>query len=134
MKIGKVAAEAKVSVQTVRFYERRGLIKPASRLASKYRDYPAETVRIVRFIKRQQKVGFTLTEIRDDLRAIETATPAVLNRRAHIEKRIIEINEQIRGLEELRGELNACLEACECRDGVTLCPGAVSLAEALHRR
>jgi MerR family transcriptional regulator, mercuric resistance operon regulatory protein len=55
MRIGEVAAQAGVNVQTIRFYERRGLLKKPRRLPSGYRDYPAEVVKLIRFIKRTQK-------------------------------------------------------------------------------
>ncbi len=68
MRIGEVAAEAGVNVQTIRFYERRGLLKEPRRLSSGYRDYPAEVVKVVRFIKWTQNQGFTLQEIERLLR------------------------------------------------------------------
>jgi hypothetical protein len=59
MRIGEVAAQGG-NVQTIRFYERRGLLKKPRRLASGYRDYPAEVVKLIHFIKRTQKQRFTL--------------------------------------------------------------------------
>jgi MerR family transcriptional regulator, mercuric resistance operon regulatory protein len=68
VRIGKIAAQSEVSVQTVRFYERKGLIRQPKRLLSGYRDYPAATVGIiVEFIKGNQGAGFTLSEIRATL-------------------------------------------------------------------
>jgi len=52
MRIGAVAAEAGVNIQTLRYYERRGLLEAPERTASGYREYPSETVRLIRFIKR----------------------------------------------------------------------------------
>jgi DNA-binding transcriptional MerR regulator len=72
MLIGEVAAQAGVNVQTIRFDERRGLLKKPRRLPSGYRDYPAEVVKVVRFIKRTQKQGFTLEEIERLLRRLAT--------------------------------------------------------------
>lgn len=64
LRAGEVAARAHVNVQTLRYYERRGLLPEPRRLPSGYRAYPAEAVRMVRFIKQAQALGFTLEEIR----------------------------------------------------------------------
>ena len=64
MQIGEVAAQAGVKTQTIRFYERRGLLKEPMRIASGYRAYPASVVRVVRFIKQSQELGYTLAEIK----------------------------------------------------------------------
>ena len=63
MRIGKASREAGVNVQTLRYYERRGLLPKTSRLASGYREYDPATVGLVRFIKNAQELGFTLKEI-----------------------------------------------------------------------
>jgi DNA-binding transcriptional MerR regulator len=65
MLIGQVAAAAAVNVQTLRYYERVGLLPRPARRASGYRTYTRDTVQRVRFIKRAQELGFTLGEIAD---------------------------------------------------------------------
>src|SRR2546428_14018250 len=117
MRIGEVAAQAGVNVQTLRFYERRGLLKPPKRSASAYRNYPAETVKIVQFIKRNQQFGFTLKEIKEMLEMLSTGLPGALNRQADIQNKIHALDEQIRSLQAIRDELSARLEACACRGG-----------------
>src|ERR1051325_4322339 len=117
MRIGELAARAGVNVQTIRFYERRGLLKPPKRLASSYRDYPPEALKIVQFIKRNQQSGFTLREIKGLLDLLATGSPDALNRRADIEKKIRDLDEQIRSLQLVRDELAACLQSCVCHDG-----------------
>lgn len=67
MRIGEVAERAGVNVQTLRYYERRGLLDPPPRTPSGYRIYPLETVKLVRFIKRIQELGFSLTDVEDIL-------------------------------------------------------------------
>jgi MerR family mercuric resistance operon transcriptional regulator len=67
MRIGEVAEKAGVNVQTLRYYERRGLLDPPPRTPSGYRIYPMETVKLVRFIKRIQELGFSLTDVEDIL-------------------------------------------------------------------
>ena len=134
MRIGDLAAKAGVNIQTIRFYERRGLLKQPRRLPSGYRDYPAGAVKIIKFIKRNQKVGFSLKEIRQTLAAMSVASPGSLNRRDAIQQRINAIDEQIQSLRSTRDELAACLDACVCRDGATPCPGSQLVALALGER
>jgi DNA-binding transcriptional MerR regulator len=134
MRIGEVATKAGVNVQTIRFYERCGLIKPPRRLTSGYRDYPSGTVKIISFIKRNQKVGFTLNEISQMLKAMATGSPGSLNRKSDIQKRIRALDEHIQALKTTRAELAACLETCVCRDGESPCPVSKSLVEALTQR
>jgi DNA-binding transcriptional MerR regulator len=74
MKIGQVAADAEVSVDTVRFYERRGLLPAPHRRPSGYRDYPPSTVERIRMARTVQQLGFTLDEIIDVLRGHDAGT------------------------------------------------------------
>ena len=75
MTIGEVAKAAEIGVETVRFYEREGLIAEPPRRRSGYRQYPADTVRRLRFIRRAKELGFTLAEIGEllDLARIQAA-------------------------------------------------------------
>jgi MerR family mercuric resistance operon transcriptional regulator len=63
MRIGQLAEQTGVTVQTVRYYERRGLLKKTARLASGYRYYSTDAIQRIRFIKRSQELGYTLAEI-----------------------------------------------------------------------
>ena len=63
--IGKVAKQADIGIETIRFYEREGLIEDPPRRASGYRQYPSDTVDRVRFIKRAKELGFSLKEIKE---------------------------------------------------------------------
>src|SRR5215216_4187470 len=65
MRIGEAAAQAGVSVQTLRYYERRGLITKLARRPSGYREYSPDVVRLIRLIKWAQNLGFTLDEIKE---------------------------------------------------------------------
>src|SRR5215472_13086183 len=65
LKIGQLAQRAAVNLQTIRYYEREGLLPEPPRLSSGYRLYPDSMVRRVRFIKRAQETGFSLAEIRE---------------------------------------------------------------------
>lgn len=105
MRIGELASHAGVTVQTVRYYERRGLLVPASRLASGYREYGADAIDRLRFIRRAQELGFTLAEIAD-LLALRLAhgTPASAVK-ARAQAKIADIDQKIRDLERIRHAL-----------------------------
>jgi DNA-binding transcriptional MerR regulator len=131
MLIGEVAAQAGVNVQTIRFYERRGLLKKPRRLPSGYRDYPAEVVKLVRFIKRTQKQGFTLQEIERLLRRLAARSLTAAEARTCFEAKIRRLDEQIRDLQTMRDELVTSLDNCKCRDGHSLCPGLKAIADSV---
>jgi len=131
MLIGEIAAQAGVNVQTIRFYERRGLLKKPRRLPSGYRDYPPEVVNLVRFIKRTQKQGFTLQEIECLMRRMAARSLTAAEVRSGFEAKIRRLDEQIRDLQSMRDALITSLNNCECRDGRTLCPGLKAIADSV---
>ena len=112
VKIGDVAQQAGVRVQTLRYYERCNLVPQPERRPSGYREYPAETVQRVQFIKRAQRLGFTLDEIRDllRLRSDETADCSAI-REAAAEKAKA-IREKIRDLRAIEASLRELVESC----------------------
>lgn len=114
MKVGQLAEATGVSVQTIRFYERRGLLPTPRRLQSGYRDYPAETVRTVRLIKQMQEVGFTLREMGHFLQLLETQPHNPAERRAYAEAKLCNMDAQIERLHTMREELSRRLLTCEC--------------------
>jgi DNA-binding transcriptional MerR regulator len=65
VRTSEVAAQAHLNTQTVRYYERRGLLPQPERTHSGYRGFTADAVRVVRFVKRAQQLGFTLDEIEE---------------------------------------------------------------------
>jgi MerR family copper efflux transcriptional regulator len=73
LKIGEVAERSGVNLQTIRYYEREGLLPEPARLTSGYRIFPLDTVRRVQFIKRAQGLGFSLAEVRELLSLRENA-------------------------------------------------------------
>jgi Hg(II)-responsive transcriptional regulator len=121
--IGKIAAEAGVGVQTIRFYERHGLLPKPSRTESGHREYRVEDADRVRFIKKSQALGFTLQEIRDLLRLNQKSSKATcedVRRRADL--KVAEIGAKIRDLEMIRDRLTDVIDACgESRKAVEKC-------------
>jgi MerR family copper efflux transcriptional regulator len=122
MRIGEVAAEAGVIPQTLRYYERVGLLPPPFRRASGYRTYDAQTVRRVRFIKRAQELGFTLAEIRDLLGFREQSESACAQVEGRATATLDRIAERIRDLESMRSALAEYVTSCRRREPLDDCP------------
>lgn len=114
LRIGEVAGKAGVNIQTLRYYERRGLIEAPERTASGYREYPSETVRLIRFIKRAQDLGFTLKEIAE-LSSLRDGGGKRRNEvRALAEAKMRDIDQKLARLQAMRSALYGLLEACAC--------------------
>ncbi|MGD9724353.1 MAG: MerR family DNA-binding protein [Pirellulales bacterium] len=120
--IGQVAQTAAVHVETLRYYERRGLLRRPPRSATNYRLYPEEAVRQVRFIKRAQELGFSLREIKE-LLTLRTGRGADCqnNVRERAMAKVNDIDEKIRTLQAMKKALRPLIEACGQRSGDT-CP------------
>lgn len=118
LRIGDVAREAGVNVQTLRYYERRGLVVAGFRRHSGQREYDAADVRRVRIIKAAQRLGFTLAEIQEmfDLSAHRRSTGEL---RARASAKVAEIDERIARLQAMRADLGTVI-AAEC-DSLTDC-------------
>jgi len=118
--IGQIAKRAGVGIDTVRYYERNGLLSPHSRLASGYRRYSELELSRLRFIRRAQALGFTLKEIREllalsgqrDMGRVKLSAQAKLS----------DVQERIAALERVRDGLSALVEACPGHGRMTDCP------------
>jgi MerR family Zn(II)-responsive transcriptional regulator of zntA len=110
--IGKLAALAQTSTDTLRYYEREGLIKPADRSESGYRLYDKDSARRIHFIKQAQHCGFTLTEIRDllVLRTREAACCGDVRTRA-IEKKL-QLEQKIKAMKSMSKALDHLIAEC----------------------
>ena len=115
LKIGEVARKTSVGVDTIRFYERRGILPTASRRASGYRQFTQATVERIRFAKALQGLGFTLEEIVGMLRAVDAGTARCETERFRVEKVLHRVDAKIAELRRLRGELAGTLR--RCREG-----------------
>jgi MerR family transcriptional regulator, copper efflux regulator len=125
--IGRLAREAGVNLETVRYYERRGLLPRPPRSASGYRLFPLEATRRLRFIRHAQELGFSLAEIREllSLRVSPAAKRTDVRRRAEV--KIADIDAKIRSLESMRKTLRKLTNACEGCGPVAECPILESL-------
>ncbi|HJZ61143.1 MAG TPA: MerR family transcriptional regulator [Miltoncostaeaceae bacterium] len=113
MRVGEVAERAGVNVETLRYYERRGLLPAPERTPSGHRRYDEETVRFLRAIKEAQAVGFTLAEIAEYLRAAARSAAPSDALRVRMAVKIDEIDARIGALRRMRDEL-ARVVGCAC--------------------
>jgi Hg(II)-responsive transcriptional regulator len=122
MQIGQLAQKAGVPIDTVRYYERQGLLPPPQRRASGYREYTARDVSRLRFIRRAKDLGFTLQEIQDllVLSAARHADRAEV--RALAARRLADIEHRIRELEAMRSVLANLVRHCSGHGPVDDCP------------
>ncbi len=130
LRIGEVAAEAGVNIQTLRYYERRGLLREPQRSPSGYRAYPADAVRVVRFIKQAQALGFTLDDIEGllQLAAGEPRNCRAVRRIART--KIGELERKIAMLGAMRASLLHLVKTCDRTRGRRDCPLLEALEEA----
>src|SRR6476659_4547010 len=105
MRVGDVAARAGVHVETLRYYERRGLLPEPDRAPSGHRRYDESTVRFLRAIKEAQAVGFTLAEIAEYLGAARRSAAPSEELRIRAAAKIDQIDGRIAGLRRMREEL-----------------------------
>lgn len=129
MRIGELARRAGVGVDTVRYYEREGILPPADRADSGYRRYRPEDVARLQFVRRAKALGFTLTEIAEllalsgqrgaDMEAVRTAA----------ETRLADVNAKLAELERIRAGLQTLITACPGHGALATCPILAALTQ-----
>jgi Hg(II)-responsive transcriptional regulator len=117
-----LAARAAVNPQTLRYYERRGLLAAPVRSPAGYRAYPAEAVRRVRFIKRAQELGFTLAEVESLLHLAEGGPANCERVRALAEEKITDLKRRVADLQALQFGLSRLVATCERPRAQRECP------------
>lgn len=131
--IGRLAQEGGVNLETVRYYERQGLLPKPPRTTAGYRIFPRETARRLRFIKRAQELGFSLNEIREllELRIKPGAKRADM--RARAEAKITDIDHKIQTLQAMKKTLRQLTERCDGCGALAECPILESLDEEIEQ-
>lgn len=122
LKVGEVAKLAGVNLQTVHYYERRGLLPRPPRTGSNYRTYPEDAVRRVQFIKRTQELGFTLKEIMELLSLRAAPRTQCADVRDHAEAKVRDIDDKVQALRAMRKALSKLIGECSGEGPVTHCP------------
>ena len=129
MRIGAIARAAGVNIQTIRFYEREGILPEPPRTASGYRNYGADAIKLVRFVKAAQGLGFTLAEAQDLLRLRDNESPRCNDVRALASEKLEAVEAKLRQLESLRDALAGLVDACGTADAALTCPIIEALDE-----
>lgn len=122
MKIGEVARQAGVSIDTVRFYERRGVLPPPARRPSGYREFTTAAVERIRMARALRDLGLTLDEIVDALHAHDQGGATCESERWRLEAVVDRIDAKIAELRRVRAATRAAL--AECREGRCRFPAA----------
>jgi len=122
LKTGELAREAGVNVETIRFYERKGLLPEPPRRSSGYREYPLEAVRRIRFIQRAKELGFTLREIKGllELRVNPETTCGLVRERAT--EKIADVKRKIADLRKIEKALRQLTASCSGSGPKESCP------------
>jgi len=125
--ISQVAKRSGVNIQTIRYYERQGLLSARSRTAAAYRIFSVESVQRIRFIKRAQELGFSLKEIKEllSLRMATHTTQADIRKQA--QTKIADVERKILHLEAIRASLLRMAENCSGCGSLKDCPILESL-------
>lgn len=120
--IGMAAKQAEVNIQTLRYYERRNLLKPVARKESGYRVYDDESISRLRFIKFAQELGFSLKDIKELLALRGNDKSACAKTKARAQKQLAEVESRILQLEQMRDTLKGLIGECEKNKLSPCCP------------
>jgi DNA-binding transcriptional MerR regulator len=120
MTIGELATAADVPTSTIRFYERRGLLKPDARTQSNYRTYSGRTCERLKFIRAAQATGFSLKDIREMLTLTYSDKPPCDEVAALIEHRLDDVKQRLRELRRVERTLTLAHKSC-CKGGPDWC-------------
>ena len=122
LKIGEVAKRSEVGVETIRYYERQGLLAEPDRRPSGYRQYDESVVSRLRFIRNAKELGFTLAEIKELLELWFDVKTKCVHVRHRAEKKITNIEDKIRSLQKMKRSLKKIVRQCADRDKFDECP------------
>ena len=128
MRTKEVADRARVNTQTLRYYERRGLLDSPPRSPAGYREYPSSVVSVLRFVKRAQELGFSLAEIEELLHLADGGPDSCASARALAETHLAELDKKIADLTRMRESLGQLVATCTRPRADRSCP----LLQAIH--
>lgn len=128
LKTSDVAKHGGVNLETIRYYERRGLLPKPPRTPAGYRTFGADAVRRLHFIKRAQDLGFALKEIKELLALRVDARTSCADVRKRAEAKIADLDQKLRALRAMKRALLRLTVACVGRGPVSACPILESLA------
>jgi len=132
VRTSEVAAQAQVNVETLRYYERRGLLRKPERTKSGYRAYTVDAVRVVRFVKRAQNLGFSLNDAQELLNLAEGGPTPCEEARLLATTRIAGLQQRIDQLVAMRDALTRLIETCDQPRGDRHCPILSDIQPSAH--
>jgi MerR family mercuric resistance operon transcriptional regulator len=132
--IGQLAKMARVNVETVRYYERRGLLPEPDRRPSGYRSYTPDAARRIQFIRHAQQLGFSLNEVSDLLRLRVDPEMSCREVRQRANAKIDAIEHKIEQLQGMRQALVTLAETCSGEGPISECPFLDALDLQAHER
>lgn len=128
MTIGRLAEQAGVAIDTIRYYERKGLLPEPLRRASGYREYAAADVERLRFIRRAKDLGFSLAEIGELLSLTAQRGSDMRGVKRKAEERLAQVEHKIRELQRVRRGLKSLIAVCPGHGELDACPIVAALA------
>lgn len=128
MQIGLLARQAGIAVDTVRYYEREGLLPRAQRRPSGYRDYDDHDVARLRFVRRAKALGFTLVEIRELLALSNRRDGDMAAMKAAASDKLADVEQRLAELTRVRDALRVLLDACPGHGPMATCPILAALS------
>lgn len=129
MKIGELSRRTGIGIDTVRYYERQGLLRPASRMASGYRLFDEDDVARLQFVRRAKGLGFTLEEIRELLALSDHREDDMASLKAVASAKLIDVERRLAELDRMRDGLRTLVDACPGHGAMARCPILNALAE-----
>ncbi len=129
MQIGQLAKRAGVPIDTVRYYERNGILPPPERQSSGYRRYGDDDVSRLRFVRRAKGLGFTLVEIRELLALSGRRDDDMAGLKATASEKLADVEQKLEELTRIRDGLRALVASCPGHGALERCPILAALAE-----
>ena len=132
LRIGEVANKSHVGVETVRFYEREGLIALPQRNVSGYRQYSESAIKQIQFIQHAKTLGFSLKEIRELIKLKSTRDARCKSIKSTAKAKIADIQEKIDALKRMKMALEPLVAQCKSSDPISDCPILNALDETAN--
>lgn len=129
MKIGELAKSTGVNIDTVRYYERNGILPPPERQSSGYRRYGDDDVARLRFVRRAKALGFTLVEIRELLALFSRRDEDMAGLKATAAGKLTDVEQKLEEMTRIRDGLRTLVASCAGHGALERCPILAALAE-----
>lgn len=128
MKIGELGKQCRVNIDTIRYYERQGLLPQPQRRTSGYRHYSSSDVERLRFVRRAKALGFTLEEIKELLAISDHREDDMADLKAAAAAKLNDVEAKLAELTRVRDGLHTLIEACPGKGALAQCPILNALA------